>query len=147
MNEFILIISGILGATLTFFISEKLRQGAVKASALLSLIVGLFFYCFPDLLSPYLTKHIQIVFIGSSFIGMVSASTMKSYTLLAIAGTLFTIIYMSKKNVFNGYGGSLGTLAFVSLLSTMAFATAVSQQTKIKNTISVFWKKIFKRKK
>ena len=44
MNNFILIITGILGATLTHFVSEQLRQGAVKASALLSLLVGLFFY-------------------------------------------------------------------------------------------------------
>ena len=147
MNNFILIITGIIGATLTFFISEKLRQGPVKASALLSLIVGLFFYCFPELLSPYLTKHMQVVFIGASFIGMVSSSTMKSYTLLAIAGSLFTIIYMSKKNVFDGYGGALGTLAFVALLCTMAFATAVTQQTKIKRKIALVIRKIFKRTK
>ncbi|RCW89947.1 hypothetical protein [Winogradskyella arenosi] len=147
MTLFILIISGILGATLTFFISEKLKQGPVKASALLALVVGLFFYCFPNWLDPYLTKHIQVVFIGASFIGMVSASTMKNYALLAIAGTLFTLIYMSKRNVFNGYGGSLGTLAFVALLSTMAFATAIAEQRKIKARMTFIWKTIKKRLK
>ncbi|WP_218849887.1 hypothetical protein [Winogradskyella vidalii] len=147
MNNVILIITGIIGATLTFYISDRLRQGAVKASALLSLIVGLFFYCFPELLNPYLTKHMQVVFIGASFIGMVSSSTLKSYSLLAIAACLFTIIYISKKNVFDGYGGALGTLAFVALLSTMAFATAVSQQTQIKQKISEMIKKIFNREK
>lgn len=143
MNNIILIITGILGATLTYFISEQLRQGAVKASALLSLIVGLFFYCFPDVLNPYLTKHIQIVFVGTSFIGMVSSKTLKSYPLLAIAGTLFTIIYISKNHVFDGYGGALGALAFIALLTTMGFAFVVSNSDKIKNKVSLMIRKIF----
>lgn len=96
MIYFILILTGILGPTLTHFLSEQLELGAVKASALLSLIVGLFFYAFPDVFNPYLTKHLPIVFVGSSFIGMVSAKTLKNYLMLAIAGTLFTGIYINK---------------------------------------------------
>ena len=145
MNNFILIITGILGATLTHFVSEQLKQGAIKASALLSLLVGLFFYCFPELLDAYLTKHIQIVFVGTSFIGMVSSKTLKSYPLLAIAGTLFTIIYISKNHVFDGYGGALGALAFIALLTTMGFAFVVSNSDKIKNKVSLMIRKIFNR--
>ncbi|WP_299111796.1 hypothetical protein [uncultured Winogradskyella sp.] len=147
MNNFILIITGILGATLTHFVSEQLRQGAVKASALLSLLVGLFFYCFPEVLDAYLTKHIQIVFVGTSFIGMVSSKTLKSYPLLAIAGTLFTIIYISKNHVFDGYGGALGALAFIALLTTMGFAFVVSNSAKIKRKVSLLIRKIFNRNK
>tara|TARA_R110000796_G_scaffold72024_6_gene163265 strand:- start:46 stop:489 length:444 start_codon:yes stop_codon:yes gene_type:complete len=143
MNNFILIITGILGATLTYFVSEQLKQGAIKASALLSLLVGLFFYCFPELLDAYLTKHIQIVFVGTSFIGMVSSKTLKSYPLLAIAGTLFTIIYISKNHVFDGYGGALGALAFIALLTTMGFAMAVSNPDKIKRKVVVVWQRVF----
>jgi uncharacterized membrane protein len=43
MNIVVIIISGILGATVTFYISDKLKQSAVRSSALLSLIVALFF--------------------------------------------------------------------------------------------------------
>lgn len=72
MNYLIIIVTGILGAWLTFFVSERLKQGPVRASAVLALIVGLFFYCFPELCNAYLTKNIPIVFIGTSFIGMVA---------------------------------------------------------------------------
>jgi len=143
MNTVILIITGILGSTLTFFVSEQLRLGAVKASALLSLIVGLFFYIFPNLLNSYLSEHLPIVFVGTSFIGMVSSKTLKSYTLLAIAGTLFTVIYINKNNVFDGYGGALGALAFMALLTTMGFAFLVSNSTKIKTKVALILKKVF----
>jgi len=143
MNNFILISTGILGATLTHFVSEQLRFGAVKASALLSLIVGLFFYAFPNVLNIYLTAHLPIVFVGTSFIGMVSSKTLKSYTLLAIAGTLFTVIYIHKNNVFDGYGGALGALAFMALLTTMGFGFLVSNYSKIMRKISLVIRKVF----
>lgn len=143
MNTFILIITGILGATLTHFVSENLRFGAVKASALLSLIVGLFFYAFPNILNGYLTEHLPIVFVGTSFIGMVSAKTLKSYTLLAIAGTLFTGIYITKSHVFDGYGGALGALAFIALVTTMGFAFVVSNSAKIRRKVALLWEKVF----
>ena len=72
MNIILIILASILGATLTFYVSEALKQGPVRASALLSLIIGLFFYYFPDILNVYLTKNIPLVFIGASFIGMAS---------------------------------------------------------------------------
>jgi Sec-independent protein secretion pathway component TatC len=143
MNTFILIITGIIGATLTYFVSEHLRLGAVKASALLSLVVGLFFYVFPDVLNMYLTEHLPIVFVGTSFIGMVSSKTLKSYTLLAIAGSLFTAIYITKNHVFDGYGGALGALAFIALVTTMGFAFVVSNSTKIKRKVALVWEKVF----
>ena len=143
MNICILIITGILGATLTHFVSEYLRFGAVKASALLSLIVGLFFYAFPNVLNGYLTEHLPIVFVGTSFIGMVSAKTLKSYTLLAIAGTLFTGIYITKSHVFDGYGGALGALAFIALVTTMGFAFVVSNSNKIRRKIVLIWETVF----
>jgi VIT1/CCC1 family predicted Fe2+/Mn2+ transporter len=54
MNIVVIIISGILGATVTFYISDKLKQSAVRSS-LLSLIVALFSF-FPEILNAYLSK-------------------------------------------------------------------------------------------
>ncbi|WP_244954765.1 hypothetical protein [Winogradskyella helgolandensis] len=120
-----------------------MRFGAVKASALLSLIVGLFFYAFPNVLNGYLTEHLPIVFVGTSFIGMVSAKTLKSYTLLAIAGALFTGIYITKSHVFDGYGGALGALAFIALVTTMGFAFVVSNSAKIRRKVVLVWQTVF----
>ncbi|SIQ60865.1 hypothetical protein [Maribacter ulvicola] len=127
MNNVIIIVTSILGATMTFYVSHYHNQGAVRASALLSLLVGLFFYCFPDLLNTYLTKNIPIVFIGTSFIGMISTTTRRSYIHLAIAGCLFGIVYINKNNLFQGFGGALGALAFIALLTTFAFSFAFSK--------------------
>jgi hypothetical protein len=122
MNSIIIIITGILGATLTFYVSEQLKQGAVRASALLSLLVGLFFYGFPEITNEYLTKNIPIAFIGASFVGMISAKKMSNYGLLAFAGAIFSIIYLSKSYFFDGYGGGLGTSAFIALLATLGMS-------------------------
>jgi len=119
MNEAIIIITGILGATLTYYVSDRLKQGPVRASATLSLIVGLFFYSLPNLLSPFLTESIPIVFIGATFIGMVSSKAKVNFLHMAIAGSLFGLLYINRSTYFDGYGGALGALAFIALLTIM----------------------------
>lgn len=116
MEKFILMGTGICGAMATYFVNTRLKQGPVRASALLTLTVAAFFYFFPEVLSVYLTKNIPVVFIGSTFIGMVSAQKMSSYTGIAIAGLVFAIIYLNTSNFFDGYGGALGTSACISIL-------------------------------
>jgi uncharacterized membrane protein YqgA involved in biofilm formation len=146
MNVLAIIIAGILGAVLTFYISDKFEQSAVRSSALLSLIVGLFFYCFPEIFNVYLSKNIPIVFIGTSFIGMVSAKAQGSYFRLAIAGILFSSIYINKSHFFEGFGGALGALAFIALLTTMGAFDLISRRTKIKKRILKIRKKLLNRK-
>lgn len=146
-NNIIIIITSILGATLTFYVSESLKQGAVKASALLALIVGLFFYIFPELLNAYLTKNIPVVFIGASFIGMAAPKNHNNYRLLVIASILFSIVYINKSSFFNGYGGALGTLAFIALISALVLNYAfVSTSPFLKKILSIR-KNVFKSKK
>ncbi|GEO19665.1 hypothetical protein [Cyclobacterium qasimii] len=147
MNSLILIITGGIGATLTFLVSEQFEQGAVRASALLSLIVGLFFYSFPELLNPYLTKNIQIVFIGSSFVGMVSSDFMSGYIRLALAGCLFSIVYINNSGFYEGYGGALGALALIALLSTMGISVVFSKRNKLTNSFLWLRNKVFNPKK
>jgi len=44
MNELIFLFVGGIGALLTYVVAHDLKQGVVRASAGLSLMVGLFFY-------------------------------------------------------------------------------------------------------
>jgi hypothetical protein len=146
MNVLAIIIVGILGSVLTFYICEKFEQSAVRSSALLSLIVGLFFYCFPEIFNAYLSKNIPIVFIGTSFIGMVSTKVQGSYFRLAVAGILFSSIYINKSHFFEGFGGALGALAFIASLTTMGVFDLISRKTKIKKRILKIRKKLLNRK-
>ncbi len=87
MNDLVIVLTGVMGSVLTFYVSTQLKQGAVRASALLSLIVAIFFYIFPLILNSYLTTQIPLVFIGTSFIGMVSTKTNVKYFQLVLAGS------------------------------------------------------------
>lgn len=145
MNIILIILASILGATLTFYVSEALKQGPVRASALLSLIIGLFFYYFPDILNVYLTKNIPLVFIGASFIGMASPKGKNNYLLLAFSGLLFSIVYINKSSFLKGYGGALGTLAFIALITTLFFAHLLNHRSKMLYKFKLIRKKIFKK--
>ena len=114
MNYLIFILTGVLGAWLTFFISERLKQGPVRSSALLSLVVGLF-------LSPL---------------------SRGNYIRLAVAASLFGIIYVNKAHFFEGYGGALGALAFIALLSSMGFSVIISRSPRLKKGIVKVRKKV-----
>jgi len=127
MNELIILTTGAAGAPLTYYVGNGLKQGRVRASALLSLLVGVFFHLFPTVLNEYLTQYIPLVFIGSSFIGMVSAKLNVSYFMLCLAGLLFGFLFMNNGDFFDGFGGELGALAFISLLVTICIRTLLSE--------------------
>ena len=116
METLILTITGIIGVIATFVFANVLRQGAVRASAALSLFVGFFFYFFPELLSEYLTHHIPLLFIGASFVGMVSKNLLHNYWSLGISGIVFTVLYIQTGPFFEGFGGALGTTASISVI-------------------------------
>ncbi|SHI37293.1 hypothetical protein SAMN04487911_101266 [Arenibacter nanhaiticus] len=116
----ILILSGTLGAVLAFVLSNKLNQGPVRASAMLSLVVAGFFYLFPKLLSPHLTQNIPLLFFGGTFIGMASSKIVSSYRFIGITGMVFSLFFLYASSYFEGYGGALGTAGCISFLVTFA---------------------------
>jgi hypothetical protein len=121
MYNLILLVSvSFFSAMLTFFVNEELKQGPVRSSAILSLLVGGYFYFFPGSMDPYLVKTVPIVFIGASFVGMVSARLLSNYLLIGIGGIIFCMIYLHTSTFFNGYGGALGTSASIALLAVLS---------------------------
>lgn len=145
MQTLILFVVSFVAAISTFYLNEHLKQGPVRSSALLSLLVALFFSLFPQILTSYLTKNIPIVFIGSSFIGMVSARLISSYLLIGAAGIIFCIVYLHTSNFFNGYGGALGTSAAISLLAVLSLPI-LKKSGKITNGFNLLRKVVFNRK-
>ncbi|MHA6246634.1 hypothetical protein ACXYMU_01770 [Pontibacter sp. CAU 1760] len=146
MHTAILIATGIIAALCTYALNVKLHQGPVRASAGLSLAVGLLFYFFPHLLPAYLTQHIPVVFIGASFIGMVSSNVVSSYLLIGTSGFLFSLIYLNTSSFFAGYGGSLGTAACISLLLTISLPI-FGKQHKLSNGYLLLRKMIFRKRR
>lgn len=120
MINVIILLLAVSSAVCTHLLHVRFKQGPVRASALLSLVVGLIFYCFPNWLSPDLSKHIPLVVIGASFIGMVSSERLANMLGIVIAGLLFGLIYVHTSRYFDGYGGALGTAACIAVLVCMA---------------------------
>ncbi len=135
MNILILIIFGVLGAVSTYYASERFEISTVRSSALLSLVIGLFFYLFPNLLNTFLTNNIPLVFFGTSFIGMVSPQINMGYKRLMIAGAIFPLLFIFKSDFFEGFGGALGALAFISLLATLSFSDLLMNKRNILKSI------------
>lgn len=130
MNYLFIILTGIAAVIGTFYTSTNLNTSAVRASAGLSLIVAAIPLIFPNLLSNYLEIHIPAVFFGASFVGMVSKDLLSNYWLLALAGIIFSLLYINTGSYFEGFGGALGTTASISVILTLGI-NSVTRVSKI----------------
>ncbi|WP_313578374.1 hypothetical protein [Chishuiella sp.] len=113
--------SSILATLVTYVLNIHLKQGPVRASALIALFVGGFFHFFPTIFSTLYTQNIPLYVIGGTFIGMVSSTINISYFSLLFSPILFSVLLHFTSKLFTGYGGALGTTACISLMCTMAF--------------------------
>jgi len=147
MIAFVLILTAIIAAMLTFYVNHQLKQGSVRSSALLSLVVASTFHFFPNLLPTELAKNIPVVFIGGSFIGMASKKIIDSYFKLGISGLVFAVIYLNTSRFFNGYGGALGASAGISLLSVLSLPFFTPKKHHLTNGVLQLRKIIFRRNK
>jgi Sec-independent protein secretion pathway component TatC len=136
-------LTSILGAFLTFVVSTKYKQGPVRASALLTLIVAGFCFLFPELFSEDITKQIPLVFFGASFVGMTSEKLTRNYTSIIFAGIIFGFIYTVSPTFFDGYGGALGTAACISILVTIGLNNLI-RHSKVLKKKKILLKKISK---
>lgn len=128
MENFIILIVATLSALVTQLIHLRFKQGPVRSSALVSLLVAGFFHLFPAIISFHLTKHIPVVVIGASFIGMATADRLGTFLGTAFAGLIFGIIYLNTSRYFEGYGGALGTSACISVLVAMSIPFLTSKR-------------------
>ncbi len=121
MEILILLTSGILGAVITYLVNNRLQLGGVMASAGISVLVSLLFLVFPELLSDYLTINIPPIVMGASFIGMATERVIPKLWIIGLAGSIFPVIFLLSGSFFEGFGGSLGTTAALSLSTMYGF--------------------------
>jgi hypothetical protein len=91
------------GGPVTYLVSTTLGQGPVVASALVGLVAGL-------ALAPYAAP----VYCGS-FVGMVSATVLPTLAPVVAASLAAGVVYVLAGRVFDGFGGKLGTIAFLGV--------------------------------
>ncbi len=94
------------GGVLTFYLSINLGLGAVIASSLVGILAHVLF---PDVDVP--------AFCGS-FVGMTSDLLFFSYQDVVLASVIAGIAYILTTKVFAGFGGKLGTIAFIGTSGT-----------------------------
>lgn len=107
------ILTGGLSAWGTFRFAQFPQIGAVRSSAILSLLVGLLFHFIP-INSDF--SMIPIVFIGGSFVGMTSVERISSAFQLFLTGMIFGAIYHYIVPNHLGLGGALGTSACLAVI-------------------------------
>lgn len=94
-------ISVISGGLASFFVVQELGLTAVMASGLVGIAAHLI-----------VPKYEVPVFCGS-FVGMASSSLLPGYEYLLLAAVIAGLVYLLGKYSFNGFGGKLGTTAFI----------------------------------
>ncbi len=110
-----MIAGGTVGAVVTLIL-QKQGLTAVVASSL----VGLAGAAAGHLLQ---LPHLPAVVFAGSFVGMTNPQ-LASWPLISMAGAFSGLLYHISLHLFAGFGGRLGTLAFIStllFLSALAF--------------------------
>ncbi|TVQ17724.1 MAG: hypothetical protein EA382_18495 [Spirochaetaceae bacterium] len=93
------------GAALTFLVSVEFALGAVVASGLIGLVGA-----------ALLKKHAVAIFCGS-FVGMSSPNVFALFGWVLVAGAIAGLVFVLSRDVLNGFGGKLGTIAFAGAVS------------------------------
>lgn len=103
----LLITSAALGAVVTYVLQKNFGMSAVISSSIVGLVGGIIGLFIPNkLFAP-------IVFCGT-FVGM-SSPSLFSLSFVVIAGILSGVLYQVSTNIFVGFGGKLGSIAFLAV--------------------------------
>jgi hypothetical protein len=113
----LVLVAGV-AAAVTFVVSIRLDHGPVVGSAVVGLVTGL--------LAPALLPaggQVAAVAFCASFAGMVSPDRLPTAEVTFVAGLLAGGLYVGTMPYLAGFGGKLGTIAFVACLATYGART------------------------
>lgn len=124
MNLILFELVSVIGGLGTFLFAQQKGIGVVKASALLSLIVGIATIAFYD---SEIIKQLTFTFCGATFIGMTSPNMLNKFW-IGIASLIFGAIFYFFAYQYEGYGGGLGTTACISTMSTFGITQILKKK-------------------
>lgn len=110
---FIIILVSILSTCITYYINIHLEKGPVLASALVTLLSGIFLPRFFQEIGVLLA----VVATTGSYAAMVSREKFPSMIDMVFVGILCGSLFLLTQDVFVGVGGRLGTIAAISGLT------------------------------
>ena len=92
------------GAVLTFALSTDLGLGPVVAASLVGILATL------------ALRRFDVPIYCGAFVGMASRGYLCEYGHLVLASVLAGVVFVLSKAAFNGFGGKLGTIAFIGCI-------------------------------
>ena len=105
-NQFLQGLTLFLGGMITFAISHDLGLGPVIATCVIALLAHMI-----------MPKYSVAAYCGS-FVGMTSNLLFYNYAEVALASLIAAVVFYLTRDVFNGFGGKLGTIALVGTAIT-----------------------------
>lgn len=111
INSFLLILVSIAGILIPLVIQRVLKQTSVFASAFPSLFLAFII----SIIAPEQSVY-SAVFFTASFVGMSSQALISNYYKSLIIGVIVAFIFLTFFNHYNGFGGKMGLMAFISLV-------------------------------
>ncbi|MXV64485.1 hypothetical protein GS429_20910 [Natronorubrum sp. JWXQ-INN-674] len=102
----------VLGAVATVVLSVRLELGAVIGSGVVGVAAGVAF----PLAAPELGTTLAAAAFCASFVGMSSVERLGGIAHIALVGGLSGFVFLAVTPAFDGAGGKLGTVAFVSCI-------------------------------
>lgn len=106
LTTLLIVLGGCLGAYATYQI-QRFGLSPVVASCLVGLIGAVIAYFLKN-------EDLAMVIFAGSFVGM-TAATVASTPMIILAGLTCGLLYAASTHLFDGYGGKLGALAFISV--------------------------------
>lgn len=91
----------VIGGVFTFYLSYDIGMGVVIGASLVGILTDM---VLPEYGAP--------AYCGA-FVGMSSNALLFNYGEVAIASAIAGVVYVLSRDVFSGFGGKLGTIAFI----------------------------------
>jgi len=99
-------IAVIAGGLITYALSHEMGLGPVIAASLVGLLASMIW------------PETSVAAYCGAFVGMTSDILLFTYPEVALAGLISGLVFILSKDVFNGFGGKLGTMALVGTALT-----------------------------